>query len=226
MSEKAVSEPYSGIVREMFAYAFAITSAEKTAREACARVIALYPEGLGRKTALRYVRREALRLADPERTPYEFLDNSASLSGEITAVRRAAMLLDGAKLSRRTASRLMRCSVKKLDSLYSRAVSLAGAAGLKRECDHEMREIASFLSVPSLNAEVRRQNALIDAKEGTGGRYGRLFSLLALLFALLLIGVLVWLAASFLAYYRELRLERIPSSAILEDVYARILRKG
>ena len=45
-----------------------------------ARVIALYPEGLGRKTALRYVRREALRLADPERTPYEFLDNSASPS--------------------------------------------------------------------------------------------------------------------------------------------------
>ena len=49
--------------------------------------------------------------------------------------------------------------------------------------------------------------------------------MLFLLF-LLLIGALVWLAASLLAYYRSLRLENTQSAALLEDMYARILRKG
>ena len=120
----------------------------------------------------------------------------------------------------------MACPVKKLNSLYARAVSLSGANTLKKECRQEMHELGSFLSLSSLKAEVRRQNALIDAKESSGSKRGRLASLLIFLVFLLIIGALVWLAASLLSYYRTLRLENAQSAALMEDVYARILRKG
>ncbi|MBR4427734.1 MAG: hypothetical protein IKS78_00120, partial [Clostridia bacterium] len=109
---------------------------------------------------------------------------------------------------------------------YDRAVSLAGTGALKKECRQEMREIGSSLPLSSLKSEVRRQNALIDSKESEGGNRSRLASLLLFLLFLLLIGALVWLAASLLAYYRSLRLENTQSAALLEDMYARILRKG
>ena len=225
MSQRSMLEPYNGIIREMYANAFVITGTEQAAREACALVIALYPEGLSPKAAIRYTQQEAFKLRSSE-TAYEFLDNSPALSGEVSEVRRAAILLDGAWLSRSKAAKLMACPVKKLNSLYARAVSLSGANTLKKECRQEMHELGSFLSLSSLKAEVRRQNALIDAKESSGSKRGRLASLLIFLVFLLIIGALVWLAASLLSYYRTLRLENAQSAALMEDVYARILRKG
>lgn len=222
-------DQYNGIIREMYANAFVIAGNEQTAREACALVIALYPEGLSPKAALRYTRQEAFKSGLRSESSYEFLDNSPTLSGEISGVRRAAILLDGAELSRSKAAKIMACPVNKLNSLYARAVSLSGANGLKKECRQEMHEIGSSLSMSSLKAEVRRQNALIDARESSGGKRGRLASLLIFLIFLiflLLIGALVWLAASLLSYYRSLRLEETQSAALMEDIYARILRKG
>ena len=225
MSQRSMLEPYNDIIREMYANAFVIVGTEQAAREACALVIALYPEGLSPKAAIRYTQQEAFKLRSSE-TAYEFLDNSPALSGEVSEVRRAAILLDGAWLSRSKAAKLMACPVKKLNSLYARAVSLSGANTLKKECKQEMHELGSFLSLSSLKAEVRRQNALIDAKESSGGKRGRLTSLLVFLVFLLIIGALVWLAASLLSYYRSLRLENAQSAALMEDIYARILRKG
>lgn len=226
MSERSLIGPYGEIVRDMYATAFVISGGEKPAREACAQIIALYPEGLRPKAALKLTRKEAFKLAQSGSVSYEFLDNSPALSGEVSDVRRAAILLDGAGLSRGKAARLLGCSAKKLNSLYDRAVSLAGAGALKKECRQEMREIGSSLPLSSLKGEVRRQNALIDSKESEGGNRSRLASLLLFLLFLLLIGALVWLAASLLAYYRSLRLENTQSAALLEDMYARILRKG
>ena len=226
MSQRSMLEPYNGIIREMYANAFVITGTEQAAREACALVIALYPEGLSPKAAIRYTQQEAFKLRSSSEVSYEFLDNSPALSGEVSEVRRAAILLDGAWLSRSKAAKLMACPVKKLNSLYARAVSLSGANTLKKECRQEMHELGSFLSLSSRKAEVRRQNALIDAKESSGGKRGRLASLLIFLVFLLIIGALVWLAASLLSYYRSLRLENAQSAALMEDIYARILRKG
>lgn len=219
-------DPYNGMIREMYANAFVIAGTEQAAREACALVIALYPEGLSPKAALRYTRQEAFKLSSQSETSYEFLDNSPALSGEVSLVRRAAILLEGAGLSRAKAAKIMACPVSKLNSLYARAVSLSGANGLKKECRQEMHEIGASLSLSSLKAEVRRQNALIDAKESSGGKHGRLASLLIFLLFLLFIGALVWLAASLLSYYRSLRLENAETAALMEDIYARILRKG
>ena len=226
MSERSLIGPYGEIVRDMYATAFVISGGEKPAREACAQIIALYPEGLKSKAALKLTRKEAFKLAQSGSVSYEFLDNSPALSGEVSDVRRAAILLDGAGLSRGKAARLLGCSAKKLNSLYDRALGLAGAGALKKECRQEMREIGSSLPLSSLKGEVRRQNALIDSKESEGGNRSRLASLLLFLLFLLLIGALVWLAASLLAYYRSLRLENTQSAALLEDMYARILRKG
>lgn len=227
MSQRSMLEPYNDIIREMYANAFVIAGTEQAAREACALVIALYPEGLSPKAALRYTRQEAFKLRSKKtEISYEFLDNSPALSGEVSEVRRAAILLDGAWLSRSKAAKLMACPVKKLNSLYARAVSLSGANTLKKECRQEMHELGSFLSLSSLKAEVRRQNALIDAKESSGGKRGRLASLLIFMVFLLIIGALVWLASSLLSYYRSLRLENAQSAALMEDIYARILRQG
>ena len=226
MSQRSLFEPYKDIVRDMYAHAFVITGAEQLAREACALVIAQYPEGLSRKAALRSVRQEAIKLCRNNETSYEFLDNSPTLSCEISSVRRAAVLLIGAGLPRSKAAKLMVCSAKKLNGLYERAIRLAGMDNLKKECRQEMRDIGSSLSLPSLKGEVLRQSALADAKESSDGKRGRMVSLLIFLMFLLIIGALVWLAASLLAYYRSLRLENAQSAALMEDLYARIFRKG
>ena len=84
-------DQYNGIIREMYANAFVISGNEQAAREACALVIALYPEGLSPKAALRYTRQEAFKSGLRSESSYEFLDNSPTLSGEISSVRRARL---------------------------------------------------------------------------------------------------------------------------------------